>query len=378
MELAPLSPPESTSRLDLIHRMLRGKKIAYIEKIVELPATLEKTAVVQRLPADMETASSREQHRHVATAAAMESPRRRKGLGSPRSLRRPASISVQQSNGCTAITTAELKQRICDSRSDAQTTITQVPIDRRVPLPPTPTTPIFWAIMGNKPSSTAGSPQLEDRPSHSIPRSAKVVSRKSSYNLFKRVGSRSPLSRDATASAMSVMHQDSHHRPVGAGHDVDDRGEGNANANVTAVARSVVGPQDRSENRYSRVSHTHSTSAGTMTEDRARQPLSASTTIRDFRQLDRGQSDADVLMMSSNEGHSKPSLRNAALSPTLPAPSPLPEDSPHKYGLRDKMDTPELPAKAIVLPKARRKSSGLEIFNVSTLVLLSRKCRSSH
>ncbi|EME87922.1 uncharacterized protein MYCFIDRAFT_89509 [Pseudocercospora fijiensis CIRAD86] len=57
----------------------------------------------------------------------------------------------------------------------------------------------------------------------------------------------------------------------------------------------------------------------------------------------------------------------STISPTIPAPSPLPEDSPHKYGLRDEIDTPEVPdvPENIALPKARRKSSGPELFNDS-------------
>jgi hypothetical protein len=64
-----------------------------------------------------------------------------------------------------------------------------------------------------------------------------------------------------------------------------------------------------------------------------------------------------------------PTKRDSALSPSIPAPSPLPEDSPHKYGLKDRMDTPEVPEpEEINVVKARRRSSGLDIFNVSRVI----------
>lgn len=66
---------------------------------------------------------------------------------------------------------------------------------------------------------------------------------------------------------------------------------------------------------------------------------------------------------SLRQQHSMP--RNLVLSPSIPAPSPLPEDSPHKYGLKDRMDTPEVPEpEEINVVKARRRSNGLEIFHV--------------
>lgn len=159
------------------------------------------------------------------------------------------------------------------------------------------------------------------------------------------------------------MHQDSHQRS--ASDLLDDDDDDCGDAAVTVVARSVFERPEKGDNRYRRVSHVHSVSSTTMTEDKASQPLSASTTIRDFRLLGHGQGSTDDQAHDGNGRQPKPSLLNTGLSPTLPAPSPLPEDSPHKYGLRDKMDTPELPAKAMIIPKARRKSSGLEIFNVS-------------
>jgi hypothetical protein len=96
-------------------------------------------------------------------------------------------------------------------------------------------------------------------------------------------------------------------------------------------------------------------------------PLSASTTIRDLRSIDSADESTKVEVPEIEE----PTEIISNLSPTIPAPSPLPEDSPHKYGLRDQVDTPEVPEipDTIDLPKARRKSSGLEIFNVCSPIV---------
>lgn len=158
------------------------------------------------------------------------------------------------------------------------------------------------------------------------------------------------------------MHHGSQQRNGAAICDDDD----DVDEAVTVVANSIFDQPERYDDRYPRPSHVHSVSATTMTEDKARQPLSASTTIRDFRSGGHGRSNPEGQVREEIEKHSK---HNSGLSPTLPAPSPLPEDSPHKYGLRDKMDTPELPVKTVIIPKARRKSSGLEIFNVGHLPL---------
>jgi hypothetical protein len=108
----------------------------------------------------------------------------------------------------------------------------------------------------------------------------------------------------------------------------------------------------------------------TLTEESAARPLSASSTITDRR----GNTDVE------DEEDSPAHLRVSALSPTLPLPTPIPEDSPHKYGLPDRMDTPEEspPSQVDVeLAKARRRSSGLAIFKVcpQSSLRLAIECR---
>ncbi|QIW97856.1 hypothetical protein AMS68_003374 [Peltaster fructicola] len=92
-------------------------------------------------------------------------------------------------------------------------------------------------------------------------------------------------------------------------------------------------------------------SPATITEESAARPLSAGTTV------------TGVSLRSDDELPSPVHLRVSALSPTIPTPSPLPEDSPHQYGLKDFADTPSPPPDP---KKAKRHSSGIDIFNVCT------------
>nr|POF15514.1 hypothetical protein CFP56_48709 [Quercus suber] len=104
-------------------------------------------------------------------------------------------------------------------------------------------------------------------------------------------------------------------------------------------------------------------------------PLSASETIKDSKTV--GSSEwSDVAQNVSDDGQMSPPLtRSSVLSPTIPAPSPLPEDSPHKYGLRDHAETPE-PIKVARTEeadgnKSQRRASGVSIFQVSHVSVLS-------
>lgn len=287
---------------------------------------------------------------------------------SPRSTakHRPAPLTLRSSFGYTETTTADLKQRICDARTaNPPTTTTQVPLDQRDPLPPTPTTPF---AMGNKPSSISGSPVPDDKSIRSVMRrdSKMPMSRKSSFNLFKRIDSKSPLPRDVTASVMSILHRD--------GHKKEDTTATDDDGQVSVPTDPFYDQHDYDDcSRYPDVcSKVHSNSNMTMTEDRATMPLSAATTIRDCKSADLPDSQTDSQTDGAADFKDVPPVPTddahvlSALSPTIPAPSPLPEDSPHKYGLRDKIDTPEVPEEPekINVAKMRRKSSGLEIFNV--------------
>lgn len=290
--------------------------------------------------------------------------------------RRPCDLVVTRSNGLTTIPVSELKQRIWDGRTEHCDTKAQVPRPKpRRRLPKTPIREIIQA-MGNT-HSNASSPAPDSASVRHTTRNPVRVLRKSSTNLLHRIESKSPLPPAVTGTVIQVHQQVSPPATDGVHNENDE---------------SPVDPF-MDGNRSSRSADVElPASAVTATEEGAKQPLSASTTIRESRSDTRAESRRESCMeerlSSSEEVHQLPlsrptsqatsqplrispappaSKRESALSPTIPAPSPLPEDSPHKYGLKDRMDTPEMTEpEEINVAKARRRSSGLEIFNVST------------
>lgn len=284
----------------------------------------------------------------------------------PRSSRkRPTSLALSTTNGRSVLPSPLLKQRICSARSSSDTSATlQIAApDRREPLPPTPTTPIASLVMGN---AHSGSPSPDDDASMRsvvhVRRDSRLLSRKGSSNLFKRIDSRSPLPRDVTASVMSMIHRD--------GAKKDHSGlEDDGLVGVT-VDHFSKRPDPHGNHYPGRPSGTRmvpSTTTIMITESRTNLPPSASEPVQDFSAPDSEPNDHTTDFPCIEEPQPDPEkelLEN--ISPTIPAPSPLPEDSPHKYGLRDSANTPPVPhaTQDIQLPKARRKSSGLEIFKV--------------
>ena len=285
---------------------------------------------------------------------------------------RPSTISVDETNGASTLPAYELKQAIHETRLIPDTL---QPLDRTLPLilpergrtrhrrsPALQIGLSAAATMGNQHShhdttDDSAFDHADDRSTHSVQRASRLkaarLPRRSSMNVFKRLDSRSPLPTDST-------------RPI------------------TEVPRAATAPNlddmvdddetEDDERQRSRARHAHRHSApspsmpmqpasptATLTEESAARPLSASGTITDRR----GNTDIE------DEEDSPAHMRVSALSPTLPLPTPIPEDSPHKYGLKDRMDTPEAnspPQPDAELAKARRRSSGLTIFKVcSTL-----------
>lgn len=285
--------------------------------------------------------------------------------------RRPCPLVVSESNGLTTITTGELKQRISDGNTDRCATITQVP--RARPRRRSPKTPIreIAATMGNTHSNPSSPTPDNASIRHHSSRNPVRILRKSSNNLLQRIESKSPLPPALSGTVIEVRQQASPPASDTRQHEHDEDHEPAHNNDPCEM--------------------THSASAMTITDDEQKQPLSRSTTIRESRSDTRADSKrnsrVDERMGSSEDlvevSPSRPtsqatshplrispapplSKRDSALSPTIPAPSPLPEDSPHKYGLKDRMDTPEVTEPEEIKPvKARRRSSGLEIFNVS-------------
>jgi len=208
--------------------------------------------------------------------------------------------------------------------------------------------------MGNQSSTIDNSQVAADHESlSSVNRKPMRVLRKSSTNLFKRIDAKSPLPRPLTATSILVSSKRS---PEEEESPIDPF------MDPTHAAREPM------------ILHSDSTMTVTQDDDVDR-PLSAATTVLQSRKESRSpyQASVDDPDTDGDEAPPVPPHRGSALSPTIPAPSPLPEDSPHKYGLKDRMDTPELvrepppPPEDNSLAKARRRSSGLDIFNVSAV-----------
>ncbi|TKA69937.1 hypothetical protein B0A55_10798 [Friedmanniomyces simplex] len=198
--------------------------------------------------------------------------------------------------------------------------------------------------MGNKPSSLNGSPGPHDNASlNSVVRRPVRVLRKSSNNLLKRLDAKSPLPRPLTATSILVA----------------------AHGNGDGPLDPFIDPAHSARESIIMLP---SASTTTIVDDTTCQPLSASTTIKESRRDSKSPYQAAVEDADEDLVDIPPPVpthRSSALSPSIPAPSPLPEDSPHKYGLKDHMDTPEPemdPPVDINAHKARRRSSGLEIF----------------
>ncbi|KAK5111146.1 hypothetical protein LTR62_005345 [Meristemomyces frigidus] len=260
---------------------------------------------------------------------------------------------MEHSNGLTTVAPTDLKRQIAIGRASACDTSAQEArpkSSKRLPQTVEPA-PAPAPHMGNKPSSLHGSsmPAEDDSSVSSVVHNPMRVWRKSSTNLLKRFDGKSPLPRPLTATSIIVATispgQESPESPVDPFIDP-----------AHAARESVImlpSPSSRP------------TTAVDEVED---QTLSRSTTIREAR---RQKSYTDFGMVSaseSDEGAAVPVHDRSAMSPTIPAPSPMPEDSPHKYGLKDHAGTPEKvfePPEELNVQKARRRSSGLEIFNVS-------------
>ena len=260
--------------------------------------------------------------------------------------RRPAPLKLHQSNGSTTLERGKLVRRIDESRATSNTAKAQVPrhikVARRIRSHP--------ALMGNRPSSLHGSPEppRDNASLTSVRRRPMQVLRKSSTNLFKRIESKSPLPRPMTAASIIVT----------AGGQSED----------SAIDVFTDPPHSAKDS----IIMLPSASTLMPPEEVSTQTLSVGSTIRSpVRDQNRSPYQSAVEDVSEDEQAVPLVHRGLTLSPTIPAPSPLPEDSPHKYGLMDHMDTPRRPQEVSVHeeaaePKAAgRISSGAELFNVS-------------
>lgn len=335
-------------------------------------------------PSAQTTSQQEAAHRHVpslpkhSTLPATASHTSLPGACEPRCLlsraHRPGTISVDETSGSSTLPAYELKQAIREASSSRQTPQTS-------PCTPPPSSPERGrrrhrrspALLHGSSDDGMGNSQShhhltdhgvleDDRSAHSVLRASQLkaarLPRRSSMNVFKRLDSKSPLPTELSATVIEVSRAAT--APNLDGMVDDDETED--------------GEQERSRARHA---HCHSapspsmpmqtaSSTVTLTEESAARPLSASDTITDRRT----NTQTDDYVDEDEEEESPSHLRVSALSPTLPAPSPIPEDSPHKYGLKDRMDTPEgnspPPPQGTELANARRRSSGFAIFNVSS------------
>lgn len=225
--------------------------------------------------------------------------------------------------------------------------------------------------MGNT-HSTSSSLHLDNASIRQhITRNPVRVLRKSSNNLLHRVESKSPLAPALSGTTIEVRQQLSPSNTEDFKHGED------------GLAADMDGTNSRRQDEIPLPE-----SAVTVTENGTKQPLSAATTIRESdtraesrhesRMEQRLDSDGTLPQLPPSRPVSQAlsiplrispapaqSKRDSALSPIIPAPSPLPEESPHKYGLKDRMDTPEVvEVEEINVAKGRRRSNGPEIFNV--------------
>ncbi|KAM3415407.1 hypothetical protein BST61_g8933 [Cercospora zeina] len=344
---------QPTTRLDVVTmaRASADMHYCYCSQQAPPPApALQPQKPLPRVPALIAAAT----HPHPPLPRPRPRPR-------PPTRHRPEALdlSITSSNGHSTLPTPRLKRMLRAARSpDDVSAVVQVPAaDRRERLSPTPTTPLASLVMGNAHSNASDSVAEDAKSLRSVVhvrRQSRPMARKSSSNLFRRIDSRSPLPRDVTASVMSILHRDGSKidasplgTPTGPFDDTtDDNDLGYRGCSPTTEAL-------------------RSTSTMTMTESRANACLSASMTVRD--------QDFSEKVRKDSKTELSPTLEPAAdggeeatesLSPSIPAPSPLPEDSPHKYGLRDSADTPPVPHQSanVQTHKAKRKSSGLEIF----------------
>lgn len=283
---------------------------------------------------------------------------------------RPSDLSLTKTNGLTTVSLAELKQRICDAGTNSYATLLQVPRPKANHLPKTPETPSPLIVMGNRPSSIAGSPVPDNASLHSVVRKHNRVSRKSSTNLLrrssnnllKRVESQAPLPAKLTGAVIHVQQQVSPISSDDARYDSDES------------APELDTKQNYSSEEWQDVVQQHSASPVTITNENAFQSreepdLSESENQPDFKAAERSPQRQSKPISALPQAQA--TARHLPLSSSIPAPSPLPEDSPHKYGLKDRSDTPDMPElEEITVVKARRRSSGLDIFNVSSLRLV--------
>lgn len=267
------------------------------------------------------------------------------------STHRPSELSLTKTNGATTISRAEIKRCILNARIGADNaTIVQVPRPKANHLPKTPGTPSPLFVMGNKPSSVSESPAPDDASPRSVVRR---LPRQSSLNPAKHLDLKAAVPKDFTATVLRVQRHGSK-ATLNAFDGADERGS----------KRDMVSPVSSRENPSA---ITPPSSSRHATGRTIPNPLFPTPTKgRSASVIESTNPEEDQIADKTDVEETQRGQRGLVLSPSIPAPSPLPEDSPHQYGLKDRMDTPDLAEpEEIKVVKPRRRSSGLEIFHVS-------------
>lgn len=277
----------------------------------------------------------RQDHHEVATAPAPLT------TCSPRSAlkrnSRPKDLHLTKSNGATTTSAESLRSVISHGHT----------VPTPPPAPPAKSRKRIGLVMGNKPSTLQAETLATGQDGHAVASTdasspkMKYMNRKVSKNLFKRNDSgHGNHTTDTTLSASDLKLLN---------------GAKDSESPVDPFVTSQPGTQSPPASLHSGstatlVHHTNGTEDSNLD--------SANTLTQDSMNETGSSDDAD------DEAPPVPVHSSPLRSPMLPSPSRLPEDSPSKYGILDRGMTPEMVVPEIQISRARRRSSGLEIFNV--------------
>ncbi|KAK4924010.1 hypothetical protein LTR66_016479, partial [Elasticomyces elasticus] len=233
---------------------------------------------------------------------------------------RPAALRLRSSNGSTA------------------SSISLLPRGTHRTLRPASTSPAQTQsanILERRPAMGTKASKISDQLQRGASEGSKPVRRKASLHFLKRNHSTSPAA-DTTAKDSTLLS------PPPVDHVRD---------NDSPVNPSITSRQRHPSEHTSATTPVHSNPS-----DNEGFSSGAETAATVFTPGEGGEDSSPDSDTTLNEPETP------VLSPLLPSPSPVPEDSPGKYGI-GRITTPDLPEPDITMPKVRRKSgNGLEMF----------------
>jgi hypothetical protein len=286
---------------------------------------------------------------------------------------RPSALKLILTHGLTTLSTSELKRQIRDARpADPSSTVVQIPTDKRSGwnIPPTPFTP---RAMGNRASRPSGN--IHFNSGHDIQRDPKWRRSSQTADRLERVDH--IRRQNSTLNTRDAYRQVEYPR---APRQFPRNGNGrNPASGSAATQRNIYATSPRNIGPVHATPLLRSRSDIDLTQKHALQPSRSVSTLRRTTSATSTQTSTDGLRLDGSFEPARPTSgsdrRNQInpISPVIPAPTPLPEDSPHKYGLLDNTDTSIVaePTMEKTASRARRRSSGLEIFQVMHPIHLS-------